>query len=54
MGVFNRCIDIVGCIAGGMMVWNFFPKLDTGSGVICFIIGVFLLANSMLRIIRYR
>lgn len=54
MRVFNRCVDIAGCIAGGCMIWNFFPKLDSTSGLICFIIGAFLLANSMLRIIRYR
>ena len=54
MRMFYRCIDIAGCIAGGMMVWNYYPQLDTRMGLIYFIIGIFLLGNSMLRIMRYR
>ena len=52
--MFNKCIDIIGCLAGGMMVWNFFPKLDTGSGVFYFCVGVFFLLNSMWRIMHYK
>ena len=54
MRMFYRCIDIVGCIAGGMMIWNYYSKLDTTAGLIYFIIGILLLGNSMLRIMRYR
>lgn len=50
----NRFIDIMGCVVGGTMIWNYFPVLDTASGVVYFVIGVFLLLYSMLRIIRNR
>ena len=52
--MFGKFIDIVGCFAGGMMIWNFFPKLDTTSGIIYFALGVFFLVNSMWRIMHYK
>lgn len=52
--MFYKCLDIVGCIAGGMMIWNFFPKLDTTAGVVYFVVGVFFLVNSMWRIMSRR
>jgi len=54
MRLFNKCVDIMGCLVGGSMIGAFAGQLDTARGVILFSIGVFFLCFSMVRLARSR